>query len=162
MAKSKNSGKPKRGQSAYLFFCADNRKEVMKDHSMTESSKILGKMWKDEENREKYEKMAAKDKKRYEAEMKKWTPPEPSSDDNSDADDSDEKKPKKKKKIVGGKKRAPSGYLLFGKDERTRIKKDDPDVKATEVMKMIGAAWKELDQTDRDKYNAKAKKAAEK
>ena len=69
--------------------------------------------------------------------------------------DSDDDQPKKKR---------VSGYILFGKAERDNVKAQleaaaDPDtkVKSTEVMKRLGELWKDLPDTTRDHWNAKAK-----
>ena len=70
----KDPNAPKRNKSPYLFFCEASREGIRKKHpdmKMTDVSKELGKMWKDltEGEKGKYEKMAERDKVRYEKEM---------------------------------------------------------------------------------------------
>jgi|EP01047_Picozoa_sp_COSAG01_P041620 hypothetical protein len=107
-AKRTKKGKaegPKRGTSAYLYFCSAVRAETKAanpDLKMTELSKILGQKWKslDASEKSKYEKMAVQDKARYEREksaigaqaggLKKSASPRPSTVDQADGDDSDE------------------------------------------------------------------------
>ncbi|KAI2799832.1 hypothetical protein RDWZM_004917 [Blomia tropicalis] len=66
---------PKRPLTAYLWFCTEQRpvvRESMPDAPITEVAKELGKRWKQcsPEEKEKYVKMATKDKQRYEKQMK--------------------------------------------------------------------------------------------
>lgn len=73
---SKKEGKPKRGLSAYMFFCQEQRPEVAKKHpemKFGELGKMLGEMWRDldESKKEPYKQKAMKDKERYQKEMGK-------------------------------------------------------------------------------------------
>ena len=75
--KTTEEGKPKRGRSAYIFYCQDNRpvvKQEMGDAKATEVTTELGRRWtavRDTggDEYEKYQQLAAADKKRYEAEI---------------------------------------------------------------------------------------------
>tara|TARA_Y100000816_G_C25745191_1_gene392027 strand:- start:120 stop:578 length:459 start_codon:yes stop_codon:yes gene_type:complete len=69
---------------------------------------------------------------------------------------------KKVKKDVSKTKRV-SGYILFQKANRDlaiqELSKDlegDAKIKQSEVMKKLGAMWKELEQSERDEYNSTA------
>ena len=72
---------------------------------------------------------------------------EPSSDD--------EDKPKKK--------RGPSGYILFSKENRgdaiAKLLVGDEKPKNTEVMKQVAQMWQELDADEKAEWNAKAKES---
>ena len=75
----KPEGAPKGAKSAYMFFCAAKRdevKEAFPDYKMTEVSKELGRMWKEDfasdEQREEFVKQAADDKERYAQEKADW------------------------------------------------------------------------------------------
>jgi hypothetical protein len=82
--KKKDPNAPKQGTSAYIYFSKDKRAEAKEalieegseKPSLGEVSKRLGEMWKNvgPKTKAKYEAMAAKDKKRYEAEMDKYNP----------------------------------------------------------------------------------------
>jgi upstream-binding transcription factor len=78
----KDPNKPKRGKSAYLFFCADHRDEAKsqlgEEAKATEVTAELGRMWneikesakkEDKQKLSKYEDMAKSDKERYLSEM---------------------------------------------------------------------------------------------
>jgi hypothetical protein len=76
----------------------------------------------------------------------------------------DKNKISKKKGKGKGKstvKKTPTGYLLYSKDERPKVKEEYPDMKTTEVMKELGARWKAETQKVKDKYNKQAKEAKE-
>ena len=74
--KEKDPNAPKRGKSAYLYFCNMNRDSARKalgpDAKATDVTSKLGSMWNQLKNDKrsaelsKYEKMAAEDKERYE------------------------------------------------------------------------------------------------
>jgi hypothetical protein len=73
------------------------------------------------------------------------------------------------KKDPNAPKRALSAYMFFSQDWRERIKAENPDAGFGEVGKLLGAKWKELDDTEkkpyieqaaRDKTRAENEKAA--
>lgn len=110
----KDPNAPKRALSAFFWFCNDERprvKEVLPDSTVGDVAKELGRRWNDctEDQKAKYEALAAKDKARYEKEnnayksKKPKTAPAPpakakgkaapapaDSDDEEDEDDDDE------------------------------------------------------------------------
>jgi hypothetical protein len=151
--KKKDPNAPKRGKSAYLFFCDDNRNEVKlslgEDSKATEVTKELGKRWRNLQESKKasdkkvlaaYEKRAQEDKARYEAEKQDYVPPE-------DFDLGDGKK-RRKKMAKDGPKRAKSAYLFFCADIRDKIKEANPDMKATQITAELGRMWNELKGDD--------------
>lgn len=144
------SNSPKRARSAYIFFCQDKRESVASSGlKNTDVLKKLGEMWKDldDKKKKKYVKMAEQDKERYDEEMKNYNPPSSEKNEN-------EKKKKKSKK--SGKKRALSGYMLFCKDAREDVKEENPDMKLSEITKILGQMWRDLSEKKKKKYNTKA------
>jgi len=61
-------------------------------------------------------------------------------------------KSRSKKKADGAPKRALSAYMFFSQDWRERIKTENPDAGFGEVGKLLGAKWKELDDTEKKPY----------
>ncbi|EGN94719.1 hypothetical protein SERLA73DRAFT_187779 [Serpula lacrymans var. lacrymans S7.3] len=51
-----------------------------------------------------------------------------------------------------GPKRALSAYMFFSQDWRERIKAENPDAGFGEVGKLLGAKWKELDESEKKPY----------
>jgi len=77
--KKKPDGAPKGAKSSYMYFCAAKRAEVKEsfpDYKMTEISKELGRMWREDfhtdEDREEYVRLASQDKERYIQEKAEW------------------------------------------------------------------------------------------
>lgn len=143
----KDPNAPKRGKSAYLFFCADHRDAVKKslgdEARATLVTKELGIRWNalkasskstDKKALTGYLKAAETDKNRYEAEKVDYVPP-------SGLELTNRRRGGKK---VGGPKRATSAYLFFCTENREKLKKEQPGMKATEVTSELGKLWNEL------------------
>jgi len=81
LKKQKNPYAPKKPKSSYFFFCDEHRTNLIEKHKkknkgkkqdqsmMGMVAKELGKMWKELDNKDNYNKMSVEDKKRYEKEM---------------------------------------------------------------------------------------------
>ncbi|XP_060552002.1 high mobility group protein B1-like [Ruditapes philippinarum] len=70
--RTKDPNAPKRALSAFFVFCNEERPKVRAIHpgyTVGDVAKELGKRWEAVSDRSKFEKLAAEDKKRYEAEM---------------------------------------------------------------------------------------------
>lgn len=68
--RAKDPNAPKRNLSAFFFFCNEERPAIRKEHpdwSVGDVAKELGKKWELCSNKPKFEELARKDKKRYEA-----------------------------------------------------------------------------------------------
>merc|ERR1712217_391444 len=55
-------------------------------------------------------------------------------------------------------KKAMNGYMFFANDRRPKLKKEKPDLPITEVAKLMGAEWKEMDAKKQKPYVTKADK----
>lgn len=60
---------------------------------------------------------------------------------------------KRKTKDPNAPKKASSSYIFFCKDAREVIKRDSPDMKATDVIRELGRRWKALSDKERVKYD---------
>ncbi|KAL8590928.1 hypothetical protein ACOMHN_005251 [Nucella lapillus] len=68
----KDPNAPKRYLSAFFFYCADARPQLLKDMpglGVAEVAKELGRRWENLPDRPKFEALASKDKERYDKEM---------------------------------------------------------------------------------------------
>ena len=181
--KFKDPNAPKRGKSAYLFFCAENREKVKADlgdeAKATEVTAELGVRWNTlkttidtgrgaaqkqaQTDFDKYSKMAEEDKERYAAEMAEYTPPS----DEELAEMAEAKKgrrPKshgdsspKAKKDPKAPKRPKSAYLFFCAEVREEVKAELDDPTAKNVMAELGVKWTELKE-GAEKGDNKARK----
>ena len=73
--KTRLPGQPKRNMSAYFIWMNEHREKIKSqypDMSITEIGKKAGEMWRECSDKSEWEKKAADDKKRYDAEMAKW------------------------------------------------------------------------------------------
>lgn len=138
--KSKNA--PKNPRSAYLLFTRDERDIIKKENPKISPKEImieLGKKWKatNEDIRKKYQEMANIDKERYQEEMKKYIP-----------EDGEELVVKKKRKSKNAPKNASGPYIFFCKEERDKVKGDNPEMSVKEIMSELGKRWKLIKDTD--------------
>ncbi|CAJ0585510.1 unnamed protein product, partial [Mesorhabditis spiculigera] len=68
--KAKDPNAPKRAMSAFFFWLGENRQRIKKDGmGVAEVAKAAGEEWGVLKDKSKWEKMAEKDKRRYETDM---------------------------------------------------------------------------------------------
>lgn len=172
---------PKRGRSAYIFFCGAKRPEVSQRLTkLGDISKELARMWADTTDREEYTAMAEADKARYEAEMVEvregtWSP----TTEATGAVDSKVKGERKRLRVVNGNKkstrkaktstkkkttkRAPSAYMIFCRETRGEIVDENGEkLPLGETTKRLAKLWKEIDIGSRAKFHAMAAEEKEK
>ena len=164
---NKDPNAPKRGKSAYLFFCSDYRDQVKKDlgedSKATDVTRELGLRWNtlkdskkssDKKALAEYERLASEDKSRYESEKENYVSPEDYSDGTS-------RRRGGKKTVNNGPKRAKSAYLYFCSDYRDQVRSENPNFKATQVTSELGRMWNLLKEDksrkeELDMYEARA------
>jgi len=137
--KVKDPNKPKRAISAYFYFLDNCRKEAAKSGNkptkIAEFTKVASEKWKklSDTDRKPYEESAAKDKARYEEQMAAY-----------------------KGKVVDPNKpkRPPTAYFLFLADFRIRMA--DSKVEHKELLRMAGEEWRNLGDTKKKPYEARA------
>ena len=151
----KDPNAPKRGKSAYLFFCNAMRDKVKKslgdDSKATDVTRELGVQWnslKDDSSRSKelskYEKLAAEDKARYQTERDSYVPDESALIT---------KKQRRVKQPSTGPKRSKSSYLFFCTEMRDKVRGEIADNSATNVTRELGVRWNLLkEQGKTQKY----------
>jgi len=126
----KDKKAPKNARSAYTYF-GNEMRETMKaensDMSFAEVNKMLGERWKQlsAAEKQKFEDMAAADKKRYEKDMESYTPP------------SGTKKKTKAKKDKNAPKRGSTSFLIFSNEMRPKLKAQNPDMSFSEMGKKL-------------------------
>jgi len=145
----KDENKPKRNMSAFFLYSNANRARIREENPGTpfgQIAKLLSAEFKSisAEERKKWDKEAAKDKKRYDEEMANYTPPPGS------------KKRKKAEKDPNKPKRNMSAYFLFSNASRASIKERYPDASFGDVAKIISKEFKELSSKERKKWDVAA------
>jgi structure-specific recognition protein 1 len=155
--KKKDPNAPKRGLNSYMFFSKEMRPKIMEENpglGMGEVGKLLGQKYKDltDEEKAKYEKMAAADKTRYEEEMETYEKPEDSGDEDESIA-SGKKKKKKAKKDPNAPKNALTAFMFFNKDMRHKLKEENPDLSFGDLGRLVGEKFKALTDEEKAKYN---------
>ena len=64
---------------------------------------------------------------------------------------------KKLPKRKSEKKPRISGYHLFMKEERIKVKQEQPDIRPQELTSVVAKSWKALSDGDKETYNERAK-----
>lgn len=150
----KDKNAPTRARSAFIFFGSDIRDKIKSENadlSFAEVNKQIGERWKllSSEEKEKYERMAATDKTRYKKEMASYTPPGESASGG---------KKKKEKKDPNAPKKAATSFFIFSNEMRPKLKKENPDIKFTDVGRKLGELFRGLSAEEKEKYEKLAQK----
>ena len=66
------------------------------------------------------------------------------------------KKPKKPKKKKTTKKRK-SGFILYSMENREKLKTENPDMKFTDISKLLGKNWNYLTDEEKEVFNKRAR-----
>ncbi|KAH8321753.1 hypothetical protein KR067_000006 [Drosophila pandora] len=114
-SKKKESDKPKRATTAFMLWLNDTREKIKKENpgiKVTEIAKKGGEMWKELKDKSKWEEAAAKDKLRYQEEMRNYKPSGGGSDNEKGG-----KAAKKRKSDVSPTKKANSSGSGFKSKE---------------------------------------------
>ncbi|KAI1298400.1 hypothetical protein F5Y03DRAFT_398185 [Xylaria venustula] len=67
--------------------------------------------------------------------------------------------PRKKRKTKNGSPKAPNSYVLFKKDQRQILTKENPDITFGEVSKVTGAQWRNMTLEEQEPYKLRAEEA---
>ena len=156
----KDPNKPKGKMSAYAFFVQSEREAIRSRYkdsgkegmpSLSELSKFCSEKWKclDDSKKTPFLKLAADDKARYDEEMATYVPSE---------DDETPKKSRKRKRQVDENhpKRNRSAFMFFCDDERPKVRESQPELAMTEISKVLGKKWAEIESSMKEKYTKQA------
>jgi len=124
---------PKKSASAYIIFGKEKREEILRKDPLTKVTAVvkeIARCWglMSKEEKQKYKEAAKRDKDRYDNELK-----------NLDKYSKNLHKPKK----------CLSAYMIFVKETRPKIVKENPDMGALIVMKHVGNAWQNMNEKER-------------
>jgi hypothetical protein len=149
---------PRGAMGAYIFFTEKqrpNEKKAQPDLSFGSMGRLLGFKWKELTDDEKtaFQKLAEKDKIRYEIEYKKWSEAYPEAAEEAKKRKKKKGKAEKKQK----KKRAPNAYVLFSKANRPAIKEANPEKTFGQLGALVGKAWNALDADQKSVWEKKSK-----
>ena len=156
--KLKDPNAPKRGRSAYIFFCSKNRENAKErlgeGAKATEVTSELGKMWNELKASTKkgdkiallgFETEAAEDKSRYDEEKKDYQPP---SDEELAKTTPAKKGRKTSDKDTNSPKGRKSAYIYFCSAMRAQVKEELGEEGKSLIMTELGKRWKELKEDE--------------
>jgi hypothetical protein len=164
--KIKDPDKPKRGKSAFLFFCEVNRKilkEKYPDMSVKEIVSKLGVDWqilKDTNSCEieNYEAMSIKDRNRYKQQMRSYIPIlNRKIYNNEENKESDKKQSKRRSK----RNKEEIMYENFLKSKKTRTKKLHPEFESKDLIDFLKNKWETMKDEKKLKYYKSKRKTKE-
>ena len=175
--KIKDPNKPKRGKSAYMFFCAANREQAKSELleetgtdkvTVGDVAKRLGEWWKDfkedEDRKDEYDEFEAAaraDKERYKADMEDYT--EPTQEELKATVGEKKKRSPAKKKDPDAPKKPKAAYHHFCADQRETVKSQLTEANGEEpsfpeVNAELGVRWADLKASTNRKDVALMKK----
>ena len=144
---SSGNSKPKKGRTAYNFFCTEMRPKVKERYGLTDNTEIvqkLGVLWaefKDDEEldheHDRFKQMAVDDKLRYEKEMETYIPSE------------DEQPKPKKTKISAIEK---EGFKKYCNTYKEDLKEEQPELTASQITKLLKEEWAQLDEAEKKEW----------
>lgn len=151
---------PKRPMTGYMLFSNDNRAKVKEKHpnvkGAAQVAKILGEMWSKagDSVKKSYQSKYEAAKKKYDKEMeqfKKDNPDFQATRKRKAAAGKQEKgaKGKKAKKDPNAPKRPMTPFFMYSQEFREEVRKENPDVKNTDVSKILSEQWKELSDAEK-------------
>eukprot|EP01089_Gocevia_fonbrunei_P009266 TRINITY_DN2138_c0_g1_i2.p1 TRINITY_DN2138_c0_g1~~TRINITY_DN2138_c0_g1_i2.p1 ORF type:complete len:231 (-),score=70.23 TRINITY_DN2138_c0_g1_i2:69-761(-) len=160
--RKRTSDKPKRPLTAYMIFSQEKRGEIKQnnpDVSFGEVGKLLGQAWQklSSDDRVPFENKSKEAKVRYQEELKKYKEDHPdSSDDEPPKKRLKGEKAKRKPKDKNAPKKPCSAFFWFSKEQRPLIKTKNPNATFGEMGKLVGEAWRNLVEADKQPYVKKA------
>jgi len=156
-----------------MYFQTEKRPEFREKYegfTFGQLSQKIASEWKQlsPEEKKPYLDKHLEDKKRYEKELKIYnerTAPAKKSDSDSSLSSSEEEssddKRKKKRKAPGAPKNKSNAYMFFQKDQREKIKKENPNISAVELAKKLGEIWRKMTVEGKEPYAKEAEKDKE-
>lgn len=121
--KNKDENAPKRATTAFMYWLNEQREQFKRENpniSVTEIAKKGGEMWREMKDKSIWEEKAAKDKERYQAEMKNYKPASGGSGSGGGDGGS-----KKRKKESSSPKKATTTMAGAGFKSKEYISEDD-------------------------------------
>jgi len=160
----KDPNAPKKPTTAYAFYLKVKRAEFQAKHpdlKFGDLSRKIAAAWRalEKDAKQEFTDKYLADKIRYEKEMSTYKKPSTESDDSSEEESSKKKRKKatKKKKDPNAPKQATNAYMFFQKEQREKIKKDNPTLKTLpQLAKKMGEIWGNMNDEQKKKYQEQA------
>ena len=156
--------KPRGRTSCYMYFNNDARRRLAKKHpdlKVTEISKMVSEQWKklSEDEKAPYMAKSEVDRIRYarEREVYKRELEEFQRKMDELYPDPNKKPPEKPRPPPPDKPRGrTSCYMYFNNEVRPGVSREHPELKVTEISKLVASKWKSLSEEDKAPYRAES------
>jgi high mobility group protein B2 len=148
----------------YSMDVKDKIKTKYPDLPMTEIVKKIASSWKtlSAAKKKKYEKMAQKDKERYQREIQEGMENHPNiRNEVLEVNARIRGEKVRKRRNTYGVKSARSAYILYSSSVRNEVRRENPDMRMTEVSKVIAQMWNNLSTEDREPFVQQAREDRE-
>eukprot|EP00742_Colponemidia_sp_Colp-10_P004110 GILJ01004385.1.p1 GENE.GILJ01004385.1~~GILJ01004385.1.p1 ORF type:complete len:465 (+),score=105.12 GILJ01004385.1:53-1447(+) len=159
--KRKDPNRPRGMKTPFNFFSEEKRPALQAENPDANNrtiSKMLGELWKNEQDKTRYEIRASHDKERYITEMAAYVP---TPETEEEAMRRKRKRKKRQKKDPDAPRRGLSAYLHYSNAIRPDMQKEFPDKSVTDLAKIIAERWKHLTDQDREQYAKQAMEDAD-
>jgi hypothetical protein len=162
----KDPNAPKGAKSPYIFFSMAARTKLSVSNPELKAKEIMsriGQMWRElpDEEKKQYNSLAKADKERYENEMASYVKPDWLLA--AEAKQAASKRSGKGKKGASRKdpnapKGGKSAYIFFSTTQRDKVKAENPNLKAKEIMSKMGSLWTAMSEEEKGPFIAMAAK----
>jgi len=158
--RKKDPKKPVKPANTFVMYLNANAPQYRLDNencSYAAARTALSETWKglDEGSKEEFKTKYAEAKAAYDLAMQSYVPA-PGSEFEADEKAESTKKKQKTKKDGNAPKRPKTAYLLFGDDNRGKVKEAHPDWKQSQIMTELGALWKKCPESTKAELNQRA------
>jgi hypothetical protein len=141
--KLKDPNAPKHPLTSYMAFTKEKRSSMSSGDDQKNIMVKIGQMWRETKDRTKFDRIAEKDKKRHNEEMKTYNRP-------NDEDLEKLSVNKKKKKRVKAPKKPVRGYMFHRLSRKVELK--NTGLSDAEILALISTEWKEIKLDPDNKY----------
>eukprot|EP00049_Salpingoeca_infusionum_P002687 m.58900 g.58900 ORF g.58900 m.58900 type:complete len:215 (+) comp11734_c0_seq1:798-1442(+) len=147
--RKKDPNKPRGALTPYMCFSKHVRPSIQEAHpgaGVTDIAKIIGQKWRGltDDEKKPFQELAVKDRARYNAQMKDYTPT-PGYEDGG-------RGRKRKQKDPNAPKKPKSAYFIYAEERRPDLRAANPNGKISEIAKLTGEAWRGMTAEEKQPY----------
>jgi arsenate reductase-like glutaredoxin family protein len=148
--------------TAYIFFSMEVKDQLRRkypDAPMTEIVRKTAQKWKrlSTAKRSKYQRLADEDKARYQRELAEGFEEHPNiRNEVLEENAALFGKKLRKRRNTYGVKNAKTAYIIYSTEVRDSVRQSNPELRMTEVSKVIARQWNALTEAQRQPFNEKA------
>jgi len=161
-AKLKDKNAPERPPNAYNAFVTERmpilKQQSEKQLSLPDLAKACALEWKalSQDEKQQYRDQVKGQSDEYKENIKAYKLTEEYAEFQKQNAAHTKREKLKEFQLESAPKKALSAYIYYGIDAREKLKEENPDASITDIVKMLGAAWKNLPAEEKAIYEEKA------